>query len=322
MPRPVKIVYSPAYDIRFYGIELVHPFDARKFSRAWRSLKKRFGQALRQIHLKPNAPLDDAALLKAHTAEYVEALKQSRTVARVLELPFLQKLPYFLLNRAVVRPMRWAAAGTLLGAEQALKGRCVVNLGGGYHHAGPQGGEGFCLISDIGVALGSLRERGLLDAEDRIAIIDLDAHQGNGFERSFMDDSNVSILDMYNADVYPQDRKAMAGIDVDIPLDIYTADAVYLEKLKQALPAFLDTPRPPRLVFYNAGTDIFHSDPLGALKVSREGVLERDRYVFSELDKRDLPFVMLLSGGYTSESYRLIAESVGALLEQHGIHPA
>lgn len=322
MPRPVKIIYSPAYDIRFYGIELVHPFDARKFSRAWRALRRRFGKALREVHLKPQAPLDDTALLKAHTADYVKALKQSRTVAQVLELPFLQKLPYFLLNRAVVRPMRWAGAGTLLGSEEALKGQCVVNLGGGYHHAGPQGGEGFCLISDVGVAVASLRERGLLDAEDRLAIIDLDAHQGNGFERSFLQDAKVSILDIYNADVYPNDRQARAGIDVDIPLDMNTADGVYLEKLKQALPAFLDTPRPPRLVFYNAGTDIFHGDPLGALRVSREGVLERDRYVFSELDKRGLPFVMLLSGGYTRESYRLIAESVGALLEQHGIHPA
>lgn len=319
MSQPIRIIYTPKYDIGFLGIERLHPFDARKFSRAWKLLKQRFGRRLNPLHLSPTEPLSDAQLRSVHSDAHMSKLQSSSDIAAALELPVLGRLPYLVLNKAVVRPMRWAGAGTVLAAEYAMKGQIAVNLGGGYHHASEHSSEGFCLFSDVGVAIVNLREKHLLREEDRIGLIDLDAHQGNGFERTLMHDKAVSILDMYNQDIYPQDEEARKGIDVDIPIPMNCNDTLYMEKLQQHLPAFLDQPQTPRFVFYNAGTDILDGDKIGGLKVSAAGVIKRDLYVFSELKKRDIPFVMLLSGGYSAQSFQLIADSVTELLKMHGI---
>ena len=254
-----------------------------------------------------------------HTDVYVKLLRHSHIVAEALEVYVLGRLPRWMLEYAVVRPMRWATAGTVLASRLALHGDSAVNLAGGYHHANSQRGEGFCLFSDVGVAVRKLRREGLLAAEDRIAIIDLDAHQGNGFERVFMDDPQVSIMDMYNADIYPADRVAKEGIHTDIPLDHGVDGATYLAALRESLPRFLDAVSPLRLVYYNAGTDPLAGDPLGGMKLSYEDILERDQIVFEALLEREIPFVMLPSGGYTNQSYALIADSVSWLLERFGV---
>jgi len=310
----IKIIYSPAYDIRFYGAEFLHPFDSRKYSKAWELLRARFGDGLTGLTMAPEAPISNSDLLKVHTDVYVELLKDKKIIATALEVPFLGFLPRFMLERSIVQPMRWGTAGTVIASEQSLENGIAVNMSGGYHHASQQRGEGFCLFSDVGVAVSILREKKLLELSDKIAIIDLDAHQGNGFERVFMNDASVYIYDMYNKDIYPQDQVAKQKITVDVPLPIGAGDDIYMGLLKERLPSFLDQLTDAKLVFYNAGTDILAGDGLGGLNVSKQCVIDRDVYVFNQLIHRKLPFVMLLSGGYTKQSYQIIAESLMRLL--------
>jgi histone deacetylase 11 len=311
-----KLVYSPGYDIRWLGLEKLHPFDSCKYSRTWQVLCDRFGDGLHSATITPTAA--SVELLKTiHTPEYLQQLTHSRHVAGALELASLAWIPNGILDRHVLQPMRLATMGTVIAAKAALEHGIGINLSGGYHHASRDRGSGFCVYSDIAISIASLRQSGQLTPTDSIAIIDLDAHQGNGLARIFERDSSIHILDMYNRDIYPQDALAIARIDRNLPLGSGTRDAEYLDKLQQYLPAFLQQIR-PKIAFYNAGTDIYEHDPLGRLKISAEGVLARDRFVFQTLVTAEIPVVMVLSGGYTTESYQLVARSIGEVWETWG----
>lgn len=320
MDNNINIIYSPEYDIKFYGAEFLHPFDSRKYSKAWEQLKSRYGNKLIGLTTAPGSPISDDDLHKVHTDVYIDLLKDKKIVASALEVPLISFLPHFMIDHSIIRPMRWATAGTVLATEKALKYGIAINMSGGYHHASQQRGEGFCLFNDVGVAVSIMRERTLLAKSDKIAIIDLDAHQGNGFEHVFMEDKAVYIFDMYNKDIYPNDQVAKHKIYVDVPLPFGTGDNVYMNLLKEKLPSFLDGIDDTKLVFYNAGTDILAGDRLGALNVSKQSVVDRDVYVFEQLIDRNLPFVMLLSGGYTPQSYQIIAESLSRLISICGIN--
>ena len=140
-------------------------------------------------------------------------------------------------------------------------------------------------------------------------IIDLDAHQGNGHGRDFIGDEDTYIVDVYNADIYPNDGFAKRGIDQVAALPSFTADREYLSRVTQALDkAFEDFQ--PDMVIYAAGTDILVGDPLGAMDISAEGVQTRDVLVFEKARARDIPVVMLLSGGYQQSNAKVIAESI------------
>jgi histone deacetylase 11 len=319
----IRLVYSPRYNIRFGGIERLHPFDSRKYGRAWEELFRRFGDDLNRLSAQPAAPADDAALLRVHDAAYLKQLRSARYLEQALELPYLRYVPAWLLRQAILQPMRWGVAGTILASRLALDYGVSVNFSGGYHHASPRRGEGFCLYSDVPVAVASLRAEGRLSFEDRVGLIDLDAHQGNGFERAFESDASVVIIDVYNRDIFPQDQQARRRIDVDVPLRSGTEDQDYLEAVQKGLTAFFQKLGPGKLIFYNAGTDIFNRDRLGGLSVSLDGVLQRDVMVFRALIDRKLPFALLPSGGYTQESYSMIARSASWLVEHiAGFQPA
>ena len=321
MMEPTKIrprlVYSPGYDIRWLGLEKLHPFDSCKYSRTWKALLDRFGDGLQSATITPTAPAPRELLQTIHTSEYLQQLTHSRHIAEALELASLAWVPSGILDRHVLQPMRLATMGTVIAAKAALESGIGINLSGGYHHASRDRGSGFCVYADIAIAIASLRQSGQLTTTDSIAIIDLDAHQGNGLARIFECDSSIHILDMYNRDIYPQDALAIARIDCNLPLISGTRDPEYLDKLQQYLPAFLQQIR-PKIAFYNAGTDIYEHDPLGRLKISAEGVLARDRFVFETLIIAGIPVVMVLSGGYTSESYQLVARSVEEVWETWG----
>jgi histone deacetylase 11 len=177
------LVYSPRYDFSLFGLERLHPFDARKFSRAWALLEQRLGAELERYWEEPKAPIPEADLLRVHDAEYLESLQRSSVIAAALEVAALGVVPNALLQRGLLEPMRLATAGTLLAAERALEnaGSMVMNLGGGYHHAFRDHGEGFCFYADAAIAIEALRARGRLAKDDTIAVFDLDAHRGNGF---------------------------------------------------------------------------------------------------------------------------------------------
>jgi histone deacetylase 11 len=179
------IVYSPLHDFRLPGVEWLHPFDGRKYSHAWTALEQRFGAALGQFHVDSQGEVSSEDLLAVHTADYIDSLGSSAVVARAVEVPAAGLVPWSLLDRAILRPMRIATHGTVAAVERALQGSTVFNLGGGYHHAFADHGEGFCIYADAAIAIARARRGELLRAADDIVVIDLDAHRGNGMEHIF-----------------------------------------------------------------------------------------------------------------------------------------
>ena len=306
--RP-PIIYSRRYNLGVPGLERLHAFDARKFARAMRLLR-RSGVLRRRDMMRPSWPAD-ALLQRVHWRRYLKSARTSATIAEIVELPALARLPSAFLRFAVLNPMRWAVGGTLVAAQQALVNGGAINLGGGFHHAHANFGHGFCVYSDVAIAIGALRAQG---TADKFLIIDLDAHQGDGHADLFRDDEGVQILDMYNASVFPRDDRARDAIDWEIRLRSGTGDREYLERLEATLPDAVDASRPD-LVFYLAGTDIVSGDPLGLLDVSPAGVLRRDQWVWKHLTSRKIPVVMLTAGGYTSASSQLIATTIEHILK-------
>lgn len=314
----VAVVFSKRYDIHCFGLERLHPFDSRKHGRAWGELRRSLGRELLRHHIPVDRAVTDQELSLVHTSAYLARLRQRDTLAAILEVPLVKKVPAWLLRWRIVQPMRWAVRGSVLAARAALREGVAVNLSGGYHHAKPDRGEGFCIFNDIALIVQQLRTEGDLSPTQRIAYVDLDAHQGNGVCYQFRHDPTVFLFDMYNAFAYPSyDVEARARLDCDLALPWGCTGQAYLQILLARLPGFLDSiTRAERLGLgiYNAGTDVFAGDQLGGLELSAEDILERDRFVIDEFRRRSIPVVMLPSGGYSTESYRLIASTVRYLL--------
>jgi histone deacetylase 11 len=248
-------------------------------------------------------------------------MREPGELAKAFEVPAVERIPYSAIETGFLIPMRWAVRGSVIAARQAMVQGVAINLGGGFHHAKPDKAEGFCLFSDIALIVAQLRADETLRSDARIAYIDLDAHQGNGVCHQFMDDSRFFIFDVFNDKIYPRgDRVAVERIDCAVPVPTGCEGSQYLRLLQERLPPFLDSitlSGEVGLAIYNAGTDVFTEDELGLLSLSAEDILQRDEFVMEELRRRQLPVVMLLSGGYTSESHRLIAKSVSAILRRY-----
>jgi histone deacetylase 11 len=312
-----QLVWSPRYDLTLYGLERLHPFDGRKYSRAWHLVDAALGRRARARLVDPDAPVDDSTLMRVHSAAYLESLRSSATVAAALELPLARFVPASVLRSRVLEPMRLATAGTVSATRLALQHGWAMNLGGGFHHAFRDHGEGFCVFGDVAVAIACARASGVLRPADSVAVIDLDAHRGNGFEAIVKDDPNVDVLDIYNFQIYPgmveEDDGRFPHL---VPIRAGTGSDEYLQILDEELARFLDSRPGPALAFYNAGTDIVSGDPLGRLDVSSDAVQERDRRIVAALAAREIPTVVVTSGGYTEESHRLIAALARHLIER------
>lgn len=229
----MRTVYSPRFDINFFGLEKLHPFDAKKYSRAWARVPQ-----LHENALTVTEPVSDVDLRRVHSEAYLASLRHAHNLARALELPIIGGLPVKLTELAVLNSMRFGVAGTILAARTAVaEGELVFNLSGGYHHAKPEQGEGFCLFNDIAVAIAVVRAENQLTGN--IAYIDLDAHMGNGVAHCFLDDRSVWLFDVFNAYRYPySDTLARKRLDWPIPLNDGTAGPLYLNLLKAQLPQF------------------------------------------------------------------------------------
>lgn len=208
-------------------------------------------------------------------------------------MPPIQFVPASIRQQRLIRPMRLAVQGTIDSAELALRHGFAYHLGGGFHHAFRDHGEGFYLYADAAVAIHSLRSRKLLLDTDKVLVIDLDAHRGNGCEHIFESDTTVQFLDIYNFQIYPGPRDAdESQAPYIIPIKAQTSDDAYLETLNDALPRFLADNVGATLAIYNAGPDVLEGDPLGRLAVSERGTLERDRIVLEALAQRNIPAVV------------------------------
>ncbi len=305
----VPIVYSDEYNIRFFGIQHLHPFDTEKYKKVTKSLKNSLGLQAGQYH-EPKA-ITDQQLLKVHSKEYLSSLQNADVIAAVAEMPILSKLPVSVLKKKMLHPFRIATAGTLLAGELAMEHGWSINLSGGYHHAKENNGEGFCFLADVNLMIEHLREQGKIQ---RALIVDLDAHQGNGHESIHGADEQVFILDMYNASIYPGETELKPYINYDVPLKPRIKDKRYLSLLEERLPRAIAESKPDILI-YVAGTDIYELDPLGQLSISKEGIKQRDAFVFKCAREAKLPIVMTLSGGYHKDSGPIIGESIGEILK-------
>lgn len=186
-----------------------------------------------------------------------------------------------------------ATYGTIMASIMALERGLGINLSGGYHHACGYRGEGFCIYPDITIAIHMIRRYYGLK---KIMIIDLDAHQGNGHERDFINDGDVYIIDCFRPDIFPQDHHAAKAIDKEIHVTPRDDAKSYLKKIK-CIPDHINK-FSPEFILYNAGTDIMEGDPLSGLNISEQGVINRDELVIQSALDRNVPVCMVLSGGY------------------------
>jgi histone deacetylase 11 len=323
----LKIIFSRRSDIGWSAVKRLHPFDGQKFSRAWNLLEEKYGSSLYGHVVDPSPWLDRARALlpTVHTTTYLASLKSANTIAGIVEIPVLRWVPSLLLKKVLIDPMMIACAGACAAAEVALQEGFTFNFGGGFHHAHADHGEGFCVFNDIAIARQHLIQLGKLTIDDTIWIIDLDAHRGNGNEDIFLPSANVRFLDLYNSAAYPGPLRDLLRFPhlqgMPEHMGVASTDRprrsteLYLSTLTAALGAFVNANPRPKIVFYNAGTDIVVGDPLGRLSVSENGVVERDRLVIETLRQNDLPIVMLTSGGYTDKSHRLIARTASWALD-------
>jgi acetoin utilization deacetylase AcuC-like enzyme len=210
-----------------------------------------------------------------------------------------------------------AAGGTTLAANLALEDGVGYNVGGGFHHAFPDHGEGFCAIHDVAVAIRRLQKD---KAIARAMVVDCDVHQGNGTAAIFAKDASVFTLSIQQFNNYPAEKPPS---DIDINLADETGDEEYLERLRRAyMPAI--TGFQPDLLVYVAGADPYYQDQLGGLSLSLEGLKARDRLVFSCALMHHVPVAVALAGGYavdvndtvtihanTAKAAREVLETVG-----------
>ncbi|XP_029548575.1 histone deacetylase 11 isoform X2 [Salmo trutta] len=307
----LPIVYSPVYNITFMGLEKLHPFDSGKWGKVIHFLKEEKLISDGSIVEAREAAEED--LLVVHTKRYLNRLKWSLVVASITEIPPLLFLPNFLVQRRVLRPLRTQTGGTIMAGKLAVDRGWAINVGGGFHHCSSDKGGGFCAYADITLAIKFLFER--VEGISRATIIDLDAHQGNGHERDFLDDRRVFIMDVYNRYIYPGDGYAKRAIKRKVELDWGTEDDEYLGKVELHTEGALNEVRPD-IIVYNAGTDILDGDPLGGLAISPQGIVKRDEIVFRAARRRGIPILMVTSGGYQKRTARIIADSIINLRRQ------
>jgi len=238
-------------------------------------------------------------LERVHTPQYLRALRDGtlsdEDIAQ-LELPW---------SAAMVEGFRLMVGGTIDAAKRAcgLAGKtgdhtpAAIHIGGGLHHAFPNHGEGFCPFNDVAVAVRVLQAAGL----ERVVIIDLDVHHGNGTAFIFESDPRVLTFSMHQQHNYPM-WKPRGSLDIGLPDGTHDAD--YLRRLKEALPHLLA--RSPECAFYLAGADPYEDDQLGGLRLTHDGLRARDRMVASTVRDAGVPLVLTLAGGYA----RRVADTV------------
>uniref|UniRef100_A0A3B4A7S0 Histone deacetylase 11 n=1 Tax=Periophthalmus magnuspinnatus TaxID=409849 RepID=A0A3B4A7S0_9GOBI len=304
----LPIVYHSDYNITFMGLEKLHPFDAGKWGKVIHFLKEE--QFITDENIVEAREASEQDLLVTHTKRYLNRLKWSLVVATITEIPPLIFLPNFLVQRKVLKPLRTQTGGTIMAGKLAVERGWAINVGGGFHHCSGDRGGSFCAYF--------LFER--VEGISTATIIDLDAHQGNGHERDFLDDQRVFIMDMYNRHIYPRDAYAKRAIKRRVELDWGTEDSEYLQKVELHCDGALNEVRPDVIV-YNAGTDILDGDPLGGLSISPHGIVKRDELVFRAARRRGIPILMVTSGGYQKKTARIIADSILNLHHQGLIGP-
>ncbi|MBS1859969.1 MAG: histone deacetylase [Acidobacteria bacterium] len=280
---PYKLVYHERYFLNLGD----HVFPAHKFR--WlrdRLLRTRF--AGEGDFVTPEPATDDDIRL-VHDDEWVAKLRTGTlSYAEILRL----EIPY---SRQMVEAFWLAAGGTLLAARLALRDGIGFNVGGGFHHAFPGHGEGFCAVNDIAVAVRRLQADGAIR---RAMVVDCDVHHGNGTAAIFTGDHSVFTLSIHQFNNYPSE-KPLSSLDIHLPDGV--EDSEYLLRLGNGYrAAFLMFQ--PDLIVYAAGADPYMEDQLGGLSLTFGGLEERDRLVIRTAREHGVPVAIVLAGGYAQSA--------------------
>ena len=274
----MRIVYSPRYHIDIGS----HIFPTRKYQ----LLHERIRAAHPDIEVVEPEPASWADLGLVHTREYLRKIERGDfdpgELAQ-LEVPW---------SPAIVEGFRLMTGGTLCAANLAMAaGRDVIcHIGGGFHHAFANHGEGFCLFNDVAIAICRL----LADRSiERAAVVDLDVHHGNGTAFIFETEPRVFTFSMHQQNNYPH-FKPRGSLDVGLP--DRADDSVYLDRLTSAMELVLA--HHPDVIFYLAGADPYRDDQLGGLALTKDGLRRRDRIVLEACASHDISGVVVLAGGY------------------------
>jgi acetoin utilization deacetylase AcuC-like enzyme len=289
----LPIVYHPDY---VAPLPVGHRFPMAKFKLLYDLLIKDQIINPKQVYLPQLPPLELIQLV--HTPDYVQAYCQGTLESKAqrrIGLPWSQALA----NRTCI-----AVAGTILTAKLALQFGCACNTAGGTHHAFPGYGSGFCIFNDLAIAAKVLLQENLVQ---KILIVDLDVHQGDGTASIFQNDERVFTFSMHCEANFPGKKQIS---DRDIPLPIGLDDDGYLQILAKNLPDLLSQVRPD-LVFYDAGVDTHVSDLLGKLALSDWGIYRREMMVLSTCLAAGYPIASVIGGGY--------AEDLSALVYRHSL---
>ena len=295
MPSP-KLIYSDQYDLNLGQ----HVFPAVKYKLVRQRLldKKIVSEA---DFLEPET-VQDRDVLLVHSAEYVRKLKTG-TLSE-LEIARME-IPY---SPEMIRAVWLCAGGSTLAGRRALTDGIAVNLGGGFHHAFPSHGEGFCAIHDVAIAIRKLQAE---DAIGKAMTVDLDVHHGNGTAAIFTRarDDSVYTFSMHQESNYPFEKPPG---NLDVPLHDGCGDEEYLGLLRQNLQRALSEFQPD-LIFYLAGADPYCEDQLGGLSLTLAGLRERDRMVFQMARAKGVPVAVMLAGGYAARVDDTVAIHVGTV---------
>jgi acetoin utilization deacetylase AcuC-like enzyme len=275
----MRLVHHPGYDLNLGD----HVFPSTKFALIRDRLVSR-GDFREEDVLRPD-PATNEQLLLVHEPDWVDALTHGTlTMSQIVQL----EIPY---SQQMVRAFRLMAGGSILAARCALEDGASMNLGGGFHHAFPGHGEGFCALHDVAVAIRVLQEEGRIT---RAMVVDLDVHHGNGTAAIFADSPDVFTISMHQYNNYPA-TKPPSNIDVHLPDG--TGDEQYMKLLHEVLASALGVFH-PQLLMYVAGSDPYCEDKLGGLKLTMEGMRRRDEMVFALARARGVPVVATTAGGY------------------------
>jgi len=275
-----------AYSDRYYADIGIHVFPMQKFRMIRDELVAR--RAVREDEVLEPVAATVAQVSRVHDREYVDKLIEGRL--SVLEEAVLE-LPY---SKQLADASFLCAGGSILAAREALRGGASANLGGGFHHAFPDHGEGFCVFNDVAIAIRELQAQ---KAIRRAAVIDVDVHQGNGTAAIFREDPSVFTFSIHEEENYPAIKPPS---DQDVGLETGADGPTYLAALEHWVPRILERHR-PEFVAYVGGADPYQEDQLGRLRLSRDDLRSRDRLVFGECAKRGIPFAVFLAGGYARD---------------------
>ncbi|KAA9356745.1 histone deacetylase family protein [Larkinella humicola] len=277
----LKIAYNPIYR---HPLPEGHRFPMSKYELIYDQLL--YEGTCRPGNFFSPGLVDDRWVLAVHTSDYVRQLKTLSVP------PVMVRRIGFPLSEGLIQREWMITQGTIDCCLIALKSGISLNIAGGTHHAFPDRGEGFCLLNDVAVAA-----RYILDQQlaQKVLIIDLDVHQGNGTAVIFRQEPRVFTFSMHGKDNYPL-HKEQSDLDVELPTGM--SDKAYLQQLADTLPRLVKEQKPDFL-FYISGVDVLKSDRLGKLSLTREGCKQRDEFVFEQARKAGLPIVVSMGGGYS-----------------------